>query len=85
MSNNIQNRSEEDLTVNEVCLCYCCALPTDTYSIDWCQALAGRKALANYILMTREVLDTPIIIPAGQTRTFTVTLNYEDMLLKQTA
>lgn len=85
MSNNIQNRSEEDLTVNEVCLCYCCALPTTRDSIDWCSVLAGRQALTNYVLMTREVLDTPIIIPAGQTRTFTVTLNYEDMLLKQTA
>lgn len=85
MSNNIQNRSEEDLTVNEVCLCYCCALPTSSYSIAWYYLIAGRQALTNYVLMTREVLDTPIIIPAGQTRTFTVTLNYEDMLLKQTA
>lgn len=85
MSNNIQNRSEEDLTVNEVCLCYCCALPTTKDSIAWYYFIAGRQALTNYVLMTREVLDTPIIIPAGQTRTFTVTLNYEDMLLKQTA
>ena len=86
MSNNIQNHSEEDLTVNEVCLCYCCVLPTtSSANLAWYKYFGSSKVLTNYILMTREVLDTPIIIPAGQTRTFTVTLNYEDMLLKQTA
>lgn len=83
MSNTIQNRSANDLTINEIGLACCVKQTTNNMSERWYENLANSNYALNYVLITREVLDTPIIMSAGSTRTFTISINYEQMLNNQ--
>lgn len=83
LSNTIQNRSANDLTINEIGLACCVKQSTGSQAGRWYNDLTNSAYALNYVLMTREVLNTPIIMPAGSTRTFTISINYEQMLNNQ--
>lgn len=73
ITNTIQNITENDVTINEVGLhAYCNYASTYPPSYS-----------TFYHMLTREVLPAPIILKAGETRVFSISINLNDIVPKQ--
>lgn len=67
ISHTLQNNTSADITITELGLAR--AGSDDGVTIS---------TAPHYILLTRDVLDTPVTIPVGETRIFTITIDHND-------
>lgn len=67
ITHELRNITSDDVTVNEIGFA------------SGGSPNSGTTTMPNYALWTREVLSTPVIIPAGGQKTFTLTIDFNKM------